>query len=211
MGSTALRLVCFDLGGVVLRICRNWREGCAAAGLDERDPAAWRQSGPARQALLIDHQTGRIDGPTFAAMVSELTGGLYSPAEILGIHHAWLLGQHRGMGAIMERVHRGGLDTAALSNTNHEHWVRMGEFPAVMRIRHLFASHRLGLHKPDPSFYHRLERQLGYAGSEILFFDDTQENVAAAQRLGWRAELIDPAASPAAQIAAVLGANGVGD
>ncbi len=210
MRTQALRLVCFDLGGVVLRICRNWREGCAAAGLDDRDPAAWRQSRPARQALILDYQTGRIDGPTFAAMVSELTGGLYSPVEILGVHHAWLLGQYRGMRAIVERVHRGGLDTAALSNTNHEHWVRMGEFPAVMGIRHLFASHQLGVHKPDPSIYRRLERQLGYAGREILFFDDTEENVAAAQRLGWRAEVIAPAASPAAQIAAVLGANGAG-
>ncbi len=209
MRTQSLRLVCFDLGGVVLRICRNWREGCAAAGLDERDPAAWRQSRPARQALIIDHQTGRIDGPTFAAMVSELAGGLYSPAEILGVHHAWLLGQHRGMGAIVERVHRGGMDTAALSNTNHEHWVRMGEFPAVMRIRHLFASHRLGLYKPDPSIYRRLERQLGYAGREILFFDDTEENVAAARDLGWRAEIVDPATSPAQQIGEVLAANGV--
>ena len=28
-----VRIVCFDWGGVILRHCRSWQEGCAAAGL----------------------------------------------------------------------------------------------------------------------------------------------------------------------------------
>ncbi len=44
-----IRLVCFDLGGVVIRICRTWAEGCAAAGLEVRDPLLWRQTKPARR------------------------------------------------------------------------------------------------------------------------------------------------------------------
>ena len=34
--TTPISLVCFDLGGVVVRICRSWAEGCAEAGLDVR-------------------------------------------------------------------------------------------------------------------------------------------------------------------------------
>ena len=31
-----IRLVCFDLGGVLVKICRSWSDGCRAAGLDVR-------------------------------------------------------------------------------------------------------------------------------------------------------------------------------
>ncbi len=54
------------------------------------------------------------------------------------------------------------------------------------------------------------DRQLGYAGAEILFLDDIQENVAAARQVGWNAQLIDPAAPTAAQIISVLRSHGVG-
>ncbi len=207
--QTGIRLVCFDIGGVVVRICRTWAQGCAAAGMDVRDPSLWQTSGPGRRALILQYQTGRIDGPTFADRASTLVGGLYSPVEIMGIHHAWLLGEHERIADLVDCLHWAGVDTAALSNTNHEHWVRMGDFPAVMRIHHHLASHLVGLHKPDPQIYHRLEQQVGHAGSEILFFDDSPENVTAARAVGWRAEWIDPAGDPAAQIAEMLGVYGV--
>jgi putative hydrolase of the HAD superfamily len=207
----AIRLVCLDVGGVVVRICRTWDEGCTAAGITPRDPSLWEQTGQARNMLILKHQTGRIDGATFAEQASALAGGLYSPSEIMGIHRAWLLGEYDGIGDLVERLHQAGLETAALSNTSHEHWSRMGEFPAVMRIRHHLPSHRLGLQKPDPTIYQRLEQQLGYEGGEIIFFDDKAQNVEGARAAGWHAEIIDPAASPAAQIAEALRAHGVLD
>jgi HAD superfamily hydrolase (TIGR01509 family) len=85
----------------------------------------------------------------------------------------------------------------------------MGEDPAVMRIRHHLPSHRLGLQKPDPKIYLRLEQQLGYGGAQIIFFDDKVENIEAARAAGWHGELVDPAASPAAQITEALGAHGI--
>ncbi len=207
--TTTIRLVCFDLGGVVIRICRTWAQGCAAAGMTVRDPGLWRRARPARRQLIDELQTGRIDGATFAARASELVAGLYSPAEILGIHRAWLLDEYDGVAELIDRVHHAGLDTAALSNTNHEHWTRMGDFPAVMRLRHLLLSHQLGLHKPDPKIYRRLEHQLGYGAGEILFFDDTPENIDGARAVGWDARLIDPNADPSQQIGEALRDHGV--
>jgi glucose-1-phosphatase len=207
--SANVRLVCFDLGGVVIRICRTWADGCAAAGLPVRDPDAWERARPARHRLIVEHQTGRIDGTTFAARASDLIGGLYSPAEILGVHRAWLLDEYAGVADLVRHLHEAGLDTAALSNTNHEHWTRMGDYPAVMRIHHLLPSHRMGLQKPDPEIFRLVERRLGYHGPEILFFDDTPENVTAARAVGWRAEAVDPLGDTAGQMAAALGAAGV--
>jgi putative hydrolase of the HAD superfamily len=207
--TDAIQLVCLDIGGVVVRICRTWAEGCAAAGIESRDPSLWEQTAPGRKALIRQYQTGRIDGATFAEQISVLVSGVYSPSEVMGVHHAWLLDEYEGVGDVVERVHRAGLETAALSNTSHEHWCRMGEFPAVMRIRHHLPSHRLGLQKPDPKIYERLEQQLGYNGGQIIFFDDKVENIEGARAAGWHGEIIDPAASPAAQITEALRAHGV--
>jgi putative hydrolase of the HAD superfamily len=207
--TDAIELVCFDIGGVIVRICRTWAEGCAAAGITPRNLELWKETGPARKSLIHKYQVGRIDGTTFADRTSALVSGLYSPAEIMGVHHAWLLDEYEGVADLVGRLHLNGLETAALSNTSHEHWCRMGEYPAVMRIRHHLPSHRLGLQKPDPKIYHRLEQQLGYGGTQVIFFDDKIENVEGARAVGWHSELIDPAASPAAQITETLRSHGV--
>ena len=204
VASSPIRLVCFDLGGVVIRICQSWNEACAAAGVSVRDTQLWQQTKPDRLRVIADFQTGRIDAPTFAARLSGEVAGLYSPAEILGVLHAWLLDEYAGVAELIDRVHDAGLDTAALSNTSHDHWGRIVGYPAVKRLRHLLASHLLGLHKPDPMIFRRLEEQLGYRAQEIIFFDDTQENVIAADGVGWKAHLIDPQADTAQQIAAIL-------
>ena len=204
-----VRFVCFDLGGVIIRICQTWEERVTAAGLEMRDPALWNKIGPTRDALMVRYMTGRITGQQFAQQLSEALDGQYNPAEIMAIHDAWLIDEYEGVGTIVDRLHQAGRDTAALTNTTPEHWVRMPQFPTVGRLRHRLASHELGLHKPDPAIYLRLERQLGYAGGEILFFDDTEENVQAAQAVGWRAERIDPASDTARQIAAALVNHGL--
>ena len=204
-----VRLVCFDLGGVIIRICRTWEARCAAAGVVIRHPELWDEIKPLRDELMVQYQTGRIEGSHFAQRLCEALRGLYSPAEIMAIHDAWLIDEYKGVGAIVDRLHQAGLDTAALSNTTPEHWGRMDEFPTVGRLRHRLASHELGLHKPDPAIYLRLERQLGYAGREILFFDDAEENVQAGQAVGWRAARIDPAGDTARQMAEALADHGV--
>ncbi len=195
-----VRFVCFDLGGVIIRICQTWEERVTAAGLEMRDPALWNKIGPTRDALMVRYMTGCVTGCQFAQQLSEALEGQYNRAEIMAIHDAWLIDEYEGVGSIVDQLHKAGLDTAALSNTTPEHWARMDEFPTVGRLRHRFASHVLGLNKPDPAIYHHLEQQLGYTGKQILFFDDAEENVIAARKVGWWAERVDPAGAPAQQI-----------
>lgn len=206
---SSIRLVCFDLGGVVIRICRSWAEGCAAAGLDVRDESRRQLSREARRELIVRHQTGRLGGQEFAQLVSRAQDGLYSPQEILAVHHAWITGEYEGVGDLIDAINQRNVSTAALSNTNHEHWRQMREFPTMLRFRHLFASHLLGLHKPDAAIFHAVQRQLGLAGDEILFFDDLAENIDGARSAGWHAHAIDPLAPTAPQITAALRTHGV--
>ena len=49
------------------------------------------------------------------------------------------------------------------------------------------SSHQVGVCKPDPAIYQAALRRAGVAPDAVAFFDDLQENVDAATRLGMRA------------------------
>jgi HAD superfamily hydrolase (TIGR01509 family) len=198
-----IQLVCFDLGGVVVRICRSFEEACAAAQLPVR---------PARfdgiDELTRRYQVGELTHEQFAHALA-LDMGTYAPEEILAIHRAWLLDAYAGVPELVDELHEIGLATAVLSNTNSGHWATLVELPAVRRIRHLFASHLIGALKPARGAYEHVERATGVRGEAVVFFDDTAENVHAAHGLGWRAALIAPERDPAAQMRAALRELGV--
>lgn len=206
MPDKAIRLVCFDLGGVVIRICRSWLEACRRARLPVREgiEELLQRKIETRRELNILHQTGRLDTPEYFRRVSATLDGLYSPDDIRAIHDAWLIGEYEGLTDVIDGIHDADLETAALSNINPEHWQRMQEFPAVMRLQHRFGSHELGLHKPDEAIYRALEENVNMRGSEILFFDDLQDNIAAARECGWNAVLIDHTSPTDVQIVNAL-------
>lgn len=205
MSSESVQLVCFDVGGVLLRICRSWDEGCDAAGIDIRHERAHLRAVRSQWHALVEaHQTGLLELNAYARQVSALLDGLYSPDEIESIHHAWLIAEYDGVGDVIDMINAAGIRTAALSNTNDAHWSRMPEYPVMSRLHALYASHELGLHKPDEAIYRAIELRSGHSGGRVLFFDDLEDNVSAAQAVGWRAVLIDPHSCTATQIRAAL-------
>lgn len=207
--SSPPAVVCFDLGGVIVRICRSWEEGCARAGLPLRGLERRDASKGLRSAAVVEYQTGRIHCEEFARRISEAVGGDYSPSEVMAVHRAWVIEEYPGVLEVIDALHLAGVATAALSNTNASHWAQIRDWPALRRIRFPHASHLLGLHKPEPAIYHAFERQIGRQGSEILFFDDLPENVEAARAIGWRAHRIDPLGDTATQIIDAARAHGV--
>jgi FMN phosphatase YigB (HAD superfamily) len=217
-----IRMVCFDWGGVILRICRNWEEGCAAAGVPMRgrtgsgaDAAAMSA---ARAEVARRYQTGEIDCAAFAAGVAAATGGLYTSDEVRRIHDAWLIAEYPGVDRVVARlVETAGVETGLLSNTNAGHWRRhlpgaggtRPDFPTVGRLKHRHGSHLLGAAKPGEEIYRLFEERAGVRGPEVLFFDDLAENVETARRVGWRAEQIDPDGDTAGQMEGWLQRYGV--
>ena len=56
------RTVCFDLGGVIVRICRSWEEGCHRAGVSLRDHDRFMHDNhrAARAHHTDQHQCGHL-------------------------------------------------------------------------------------------------------------------------------------------------------
>lgn len=204
------RLVVFDLGGVLIRICRNWSEACAAAGLPVRGQSASKEVSAKRRELSDRHGLGLVECGEFFQLLAETMDGLYTPQEVGAVHSAWLLGEYPGVGELIRDIRAAGVLTGVLSNTNHSHWIRQtpvarggtGEFPSPGLVEHPHASHLMRLLKPSREIYAEFERRTGFEGrgGEILFFDDLEDNVAAARMHGWQAELIDHAGDTAAQM-----------
>jgi HAD superfamily hydrolase (TIGR01509 family) len=205
-----IRLVAFDWGGVILKHHRSWAESCVSAGIDVRAGHDRPELIAQRRALNLVFQSGRMTPEEFYPKMAGATGGLYSPAEVRRIHDAWLTEEYPGVDVVIRRLCAlPSVETALLSNTNPCHWARQEDFPTAGLLKHRHASHLLGHAKPGLAIYRAFERATGYAGADILFFDDVMENVAAAVEVGWRAELIDYRGDTAGQVAEHLARYGV--
>ena len=219
--GSSIDLVCFDLGGVLVRIRTDWAERCRAIGLDVRGDAAGDLAERARRAVSEAHALGKVDIESWVHEVGRALGGLYTPAEVRAIHDAVLIDEYPGITPLIDDLHRTGIATACLSNTNDAHWAVMmhhdgnspmpGEprYVGVRRLGSHYASHLLGMSKPSPEIYRAFEEATGRRGSQILFFDDLAENVAAARAAGWHAEAIDPTRATDEQMRAYLSAYGL--
>ncbi len=213
MSDSGVTIVCFDLGGVVHRICRRWEEACARAGVPVRESERFMAHDlkARRRALTDAHQTGRLACDDYWRRTADATGGLYSHVEIERVHAAWLIEDYPGVESLIARLAAApDILTACLSNTNHSHWVSLKGSPAVARIRRPLVSHEMRLAKPDPAIYAEAERSLGVAGNRIIFFDDLEENVQAALARGWRAFVVDHTGDTAAQMTRILASMGIG-
>lgn len=206
------KIVCVDLGGVVIRICRSWTEGCANAnvpprGFVEGSEDSTRQL---RHEAVDRYQRGLTAYSDFLDEISTIFGGMYSPQEIGRIHDGWILGDYPGVAELLAALQRDGIRVACLSNTNDSHWKQMQETSSafgVIETRH--ASHLLGLNKPDPAIFAAFEKSTGCTPSEIFFADDLIENIRAAAARGWDTLHIDHEGDPAQQIADALAKRGV--
>ena len=202
-------LICFDLGGVLVRICRDWNEGCAAAGFEPRTHEPRPGHDERSKDLIARYQRNEIDCPAFQRELSDLFDGTWTPEEVERIDRAWILGAYPGAADLVADLRAAGHRTACLSNTSRSHWDLLLAEPAVACIDAKHASHILGLAKPDRRIYAEFERRVETRPEEILFFDDLHRNVAAAANRGWDAVRIDHAGDTAAQMRRSLNERGL--
>jgi glucose-1-phosphatase len=212
----SIRSVCFDLGGVIVRICHSFVEAAAAAGLPVLDDQGLTEPDAIarRRELILAHQVGALTFDEYCSSMSAAVGGRYVPAQVRALHAAWLIEEYPGVLELVTDLRQTpGLRVACLSNTNDGHWDQMHESPGTFRafsqLELRLASHVMRLAKPDLAIYRAAVTELGCQPGEVLFFDDLPENIAAARQAGWHAERIDPLGDTAAQMRGHLRTHGV--
>lgn len=218
MSSPRPRIIVFDLGGVVVRICRSWKEACERSGVPFHDLAATPENITQRRAIVKRHEVGQTTDDDFYTQIAATTQGLYTPDQVRSVHHHWTIGEYPGVAALVDDLHKRGIATGVLSNTNPHHWRLLTDpgtpsspatYPTVHRVHHLHASHLLNLAKPDPAIYDTFSQRSGFAPHDILFFDDLADNTAGAQAAGWDAVQIDHTGDTASQMRLHLRLRGV--
>lgn len=198
----AIRLVCFDLGGVLVQIAHTWEEAAALAGY----PLASAPRSLISLPEMDPYQAGAITADDYLLSVQRYLG-LPSLDAALSVHDFILKAPYPGTLELIRLLHANRVATACLSNTNALHWKEMVEgerFPNVKELQFRVASHELGLNKPDPAFYAAFEKRTGITGASIVYFDDTAGHVEGALACGWNAFLIDPAGDTSSQMRSVL-------
>lgn len=185
MKSTVLL---FDLGGVLI----NW------TGLGElRRLTGDRFSHEQIRRRMIanprfkDFERGRCDPLTFAAASIAEWGLPFGADEFIDVFRSWAGRPYPGVFKSLAKL-RGRFTLACLSNTNELHWdLLLQEVGVGPALDHHFASHLMGLAKPEAAAYRHVLTALDARPQEVVFFDDGPENVEAAKALGLDAHLVD--------------------
>ncbi|MDP8977314.1 MAG: HAD-IA family hydrolase [Actinomycetota bacterium] len=178
-----LRVLCCDLMGVVLY--DPYVEALeAATGLDVaaahrlKDPDVW----PAFEVAAIGERE-------FARRFFASPGAAF---DLDAFHRARRSGYRLlpGMGELLDELD-GALERHVASN--YPMWIEelRVDFSLDRRFEGVWASHHLGVRKPDPVFFERLLDRVGHEPDACLFTDDREVNCAAARAAGMRAHLFD--------------------
>jgi glucose-1-phosphatase len=210
--TSPIRLVCLDIGGVLVRICSGWVDACRIAKIELRPEM--RDAGLFKQIVEASHRLehGHIDVPTFDRQVAEMTG--LTPKQVGAAAEAWLLGVYDGAVELIDWLNTlPDLSSACLSNTTTRHWQMMTTpgpvYAGLDRLKHSFVSYEIGHMKPSAAIYRHVERATRFKPHEIIFFDDSAANVQGARACGWHAEQVDPIADPPRQVRELLRRHGV--
>lgn len=211
--STKPRVICFDLGRVLVRICNDWRHAAEIAQLPIELPHIDDQTRQKLREVIYDCERGRMAQEEFCRRAAETFG--IDAAHVSAISDIYLTGVFAGTEELLAELAAAGYATACLSNTSAHHWRIMFEngdpvYEPLRHLQHRFGSQLIGARKPDPAIFAHVEKSLDVNGEQVIFFDDMIENVEGARQRGWKAHHIRvDGDNPIEQIRIHLVQNGV--
>ena len=189
--SNDLKLAIFDLGQVCFR---THLERCY---LEWEDMAGIRPGSVSRDFPLDDqyedYERGTMSGRSYGEYFCMLN-------ELSLDFEEWKEGWNSMFGEIIEPsrktiklMQQAGVTVVALSNTNATHvesW--KGRYDELIEsFDHLYLSNEIGMRKPEPRVFEHVLSSHDVGASQAIYFDDKQENIRTAERLGIESVLFD--------------------
>ncbi|MDA3852416.1 MAG: HAD family phosphatase [Spirochaetaceae bacterium] len=179
-----MKFLLFDLGGVLIKIdafTSLQRLSGNRYSIDEMK-SLWLNS-----KMVRLFESGRINVHDFSeGIIAELSLTI-TPMDFIKEFEKWPRNPYHGATDLLEQL-RLKYPLGCLSNTNVIHHKKMlHQWNFLKYFDRCFFSHSLGCLKPDKEIFTIVEKTLPYKKEEIAFFDDTLENVQAAQGFGFNA------------------------
>ena len=182
------QVLLLDLGGVVLginfrRVFTFWAE---AAGVDE--------------AVFYDHwrlddaykaqETGDLDFVDYTAHLSKTLRVSMSDAQWREGWNALWTAPYDDVAALFPNLKQR-FRLCAYSNTNAEHAKSfLRRYPHIFQhFEKLYLSHEVGCRKPAPESFLSVCKLMQCPPNQVIFLDDTKENIAGAEAAGLTAYL----------------------
>ena len=176
----------FDLGGVLIQIDFNrafkvWEGLCDVSAEEIRGRFKM-------DAVYECHERGEIDATEYFAHLRKLLGVKGTDQEIAAGWNA-IFGEEITQTVDYISIANKLLPSFAFTNTNAIHQAEwMLKYPSVVSVfEHIFVSSELGLRKPERAAFAAISRATQIEAENLLFFDDTLENVDGARRAGLQA------------------------
>ena len=185
-----IKNIVFDLGGVLADLdadrCIDAFEkiGCPKVAEYVKEHRT--------EDLFLDFELGRITAHKFCDEVRLISQSTVSDEDITWAWNQLLVGiRPEKLEKLAELRKRFRL--LLLSNTNEMHWAKAAEdfFPYGSFVAEdffrggIYLSNIMGLAKPDPKIFTAMAAGSGINPQETLFIDDMEENVSAAESLGF--------------------------
>lgn len=177
-------VILFDLGGVLvewdgIEPLKKLSGGRVTTEMARR---FWLES-----PWVNKFETGRCRPHEFAVGVIEELNLSLDPDGFLEQFVSWDRGLLPGASDLLERL-RSRFLLVCLSNNNELHWPPLRDKVGLdKKFDYCFISHEIGVMKPDEEAFQHVLKKVGRKAEEILFFDDNQECIDSACRLGMSA------------------------
>jgi putative hydrolase of the HAD superfamily len=185
-----IRLVLFDLGNVLVHFTPEsfWQE--LRLGQNQRAPFA---KGVKEAADRFE--CGKIKTGQFFDDLEQVFGRQFRREHIRRAVSSVLTDPIRDMEPLVARVTQR-CKTALVSNTNEFHYrYCMDTVSALKMLPKHYLSYKLGVMKPDGSFYEKVLRDADIQPDAALFIDDVADNVEGARSVGMKVILFEGASS----------------
>jgi len=176
----------FDLGGVIVDIDfrRVFEAWSACSGV----PAETLGSRFSMGACYERHERGEIPVAEYFESLRSSLGIQLTDEEFERGWNAVFVREVPGIARLLRGV-QARFPLYVFSNSNaahHDYWAR--KYASTLSIfRKVFVSSELGRRKPEPEAYAAVAQAMGMPLPRILFFDDLEDNVEAAKKVGMQA------------------------
>jgi len=145
----------------------------------------------AESDIFNAYETGQCGDEEFASEMIALFDYDLTHSEFYALWNSWVKPPFQNTLATLEKL-KETYTLACLSNTNALHWAHLETmFPLNTVFDFSFASHLIHVAKPDPQSYLLPLEIMKVDPENVVFFDDTLENIESSRAIGITSHLID--------------------